>query len=97
MQGPWCIVGNFNAILYKEDRIGGDEVTAHELSELNNVLDHCELQQMRSVGPYHSWTNSTVSSRIDRALIIGSWHGTFDFSQDTYMSHGLSDHTPILL
>ena len=24
---PWCIIGDFNSILYKEDRIGGGDVS----------------------------------------------------------------------
>jgi len=28
---PWCIMGDFNAVIHREDRIGGDEVTEHEM------------------------------------------------------------------
>ncbi|KAJ8419423.1 hypothetical protein Cgig2_014910 [Carnegiea gigantea] len=60
------------------------------------MLDHCELQEMRSAGAYYSWTNKVVRSRIDRAFIDSLWHETFDFTQVTYMANGLSDHTPLL-
>ncbi|KAJ8424088.1 hypothetical protein Cgig2_008477 [Carnegiea gigantea] len=50
---PWCVIGDFNAILYKEDRMGGDEVRMAELLDLKSFVDTCELQEMRSIGPYY--------------------------------------------
>jgi len=38
MSEAWCILGNYNSILYKEDRMGGNEVANHELEDLNNLL-----------------------------------------------------------
>ncbi|KAJ8425110.1 hypothetical protein Cgig2_015888 [Carnegiea gigantea] len=39
----WCIIGDFNSILYKEDRMGGTEVQDHEAQDLTNLLDNYDL------------------------------------------------------
>ncbi|KAJ8419338.1 LOW QUALITY PROTEIN: hypothetical protein Cgig2_024013 [Carnegiea gigantea] len=39
----WCILGDFNSILYKEDRMGGIEVQDHEVQDLSNLLELCDL------------------------------------------------------
>ncbi|KAJ8420079.1 hypothetical protein Cgig2_019935 [Carnegiea gigantea] len=60
MTEAWCILGDFNAVLYKEDIRGGN-------------------------------------SRIDRALINIHWYEVFEFTQNHYLTNGLSDHTPMLI
>jgi len=47
MTKAWCILGDFNSVLYKEDRMGDNEISDHELEDLNNLLHTCELQEMR--------------------------------------------------
>ena len=39
----WCILGDFNSVLYKEDRMGGIEIQDHEVQYLANLLDSCDL------------------------------------------------------
>ncbi|KAJ8426152.1 hypothetical protein Cgig2_024357 [Carnegiea gigantea] len=46
----WCILGDFNTILCKEDRLGGDAVTDQDTKELSQFMDQCELIEMRSIG-----------------------------------------------
>jgi len=60
MTKAWCIIGDFNAVLHKDDRIGGNKVTDHEVNELQCLLDHCELQELYSRGSFYSWTNKRV-------------------------------------
>ncbi|KAJ8435302.1 hypothetical protein Cgig2_026394 [Carnegiea gigantea] len=49
----WCILGDFNAILYKEDR------KDTETREMAEFIEYGELHEMRWHGPYYSWTNKT--------------------------------------
>ncbi|KAJ8425230.1 hypothetical protein Cgig2_019119 [Carnegiea gigantea] len=46
---------------------------------------------------YYSWTNKTIWSRIDKALINIHWYEVFDFIQNQYLTNGLSDHTPMMI
>jgi len=93
----WCILGDFNSILYKEDRIGGDAVTEHATREFHNCIDQCELHELTCSGPYYSWTNKSIWSRIDRVFINNYWLNHFDFTHIKYLANGLSDHTTLLV
>ncbi|KAJ8425485.1 hypothetical protein Cgig2_023901 [Carnegiea gigantea] len=97
IQEPWCIIGDFNSILYKEDRIGGGDVLLQDIKDMNEFMDSCEMHEMRSIGPYYSWTNKTIMSRIDRALINEMWSIHFNFTQVRYKANSLSDHTPLVV
>ncbi|KAJ8419475.1 hypothetical protein Cgig2_021815 [Carnegiea gigantea] len=77
----WCIIGDFNSILYREDRIRGNEVTEYEIQELTSFMEDCD----------------TISSRIDRVLINGLWHEVFDYTTVKYLTNGLLDHTSMLI
>jgi len=48
-------------------------------------------------GAYYTWSNKTVWSRIDRALISGYWHDPFDYGHVKFAANGLSDHSPIII
>ncbi|KAJ8419449.1 hypothetical protein Cgig2_023655 [Carnegiea gigantea] len=93
----WCIMGDFNAVLRWEDRIGGDIVTEHELMELKSLLEACELHELHTMGPYYTWINKTVWSRLDRVLLNTYWYAGFDYTYAQNIPMGLSDHTPILM
>ena len=91
------MIGDFNAIMYKEDRIGRDEVLMADIKDMRSFLESCELQELRYIGPHYSWTNRVVRSRIDRALVNVYWYDKFNFTQVKYEANGLSDHTPLLV
>ena len=62
----WCVLGDFNTILRKEDRMDGDEVEDYELQELQSCFNSCELTEMPYLGAYYTWSNKTIWSRIDK-------------------------------
>ncbi|KAJ8432351.1 LOW QUALITY PROTEIN: hypothetical protein Cgig2_014970 [Carnegiea gigantea] len=69
--GGWMVIGNFNAILQGQDRLGGDEVHDNEVRDFENALSN--LTEVRSFGSYYSWSNKgrngkRIWSRIDRAF-----------------------------
>jgi len=69
MTEAWCILGDFNSVLYKEDRMGGNKIQDQELRDFTNTFEICELREIIWTGAYYSWTNKTIWSRIDRVLI----------------------------
>ncbi|KAJ8419624.1 hypothetical protein Cgig2_007643 [Carnegiea gigantea] len=90
MNEAWCVLGDFNSMLYSGDRIGGNPIQDHEVKSFTECIHSCGLQELPSKGSYFSWTNKTIWSRIDRAFVNTLY-------QVLYMSHSLSDHTPLLL
>jgi len=77
--------------------MGGIEVQDHEIQHFSECIFDCGLQELKFKGPYLTWTNKTIWSRIDRAFVNSFWYTQFDYGQVTYLSNILSDHTSMLI
>ncbi|KAJ8420587.1 hypothetical protein Cgig2_032285 [Carnegiea gigantea] len=88
-----CILGDFNVLLYKEDRRGGNDIQDTEIREMAEFIKY----ELRWNGAYYSWTNKTVWSRIDRTLVNIHCYEISDFTQNHYLANVLSDHSPMLI
>ena len=95
--GAWCLVGDFNTILSKDDRYGGNEVVNHDIQQLSAFMANCEVLEMPSLGVFFTWTNTTLWSKIDCVFINSLWYEVFDYTLAKFLPPGLSDHTPILI
>lgn len=70
--GPWVVVGDFNEVRNRGDRIG-----ARARVSLANMED-ASLYELQSLGESMSWHNmrkgeEMISSKIDRAFINDAW------------------------
>ncbi|XP_074300467.1 uncharacterized protein LOC141631738 [Silene latifolia] len=70
--GPWLVMGDFNNVLFMDERIGS-QVTDAEVKGFQNCVDVCGLYDLVSTGAYFTWNNkqkgdARVFSRIDRVL-----------------------------
>ncbi|KAJ8427844.1 hypothetical protein Cgig2_017892 [Carnegiea gigantea] len=79
------------------DRMEGTEVQLHEIKSFSDCITTCELQKLRNNGPYYTWTNKTIWTRIDTVFVNIYWYNAFDICQLTYMANSLSDHTAMVL
>ena len=43
MQMAWGVVGDFNATLYPEERLGGEKINPTKLTDFATCLEECEL------------------------------------------------------
>ncbi|XP_070046258.1 uncharacterized protein [Nicotiana tomentosiformis] len=98
VKGPWAIMGDFNSILSREDRVGSS-VTMTEIREFKKCMEEFSTQDMRSSGAYYTWSNkqpgyNRVMSRIDRVLVNYEWMIQLPASEVHYMQPGLYDHSP---
>ena len=55
--GAWCVLGDFNAVLHIQDRIGGDDIQDADIKDFADCLTDCELMEIRSSGAYYSWSS----------------------------------------
>ncbi|KAJ8419905.1 hypothetical protein Cgig2_028769 [Carnegiea gigantea] len=56
-----------------------------------------KIQEMRSGGPYFTWINKIIWTRIDRVFVNAYWYDQFDFSQAIYMANSFSDHRTMVI
>ena len=49
------ILGDFNAVLYLGDRVGGTEEQQSKVQSFGDCINACELQELRSNGLYFTW------------------------------------------
>ena len=97
MDEAWCILGDFNSVLHQGDRMGGTDIQDSEIKSFADCISTCELQEMHCKGPYFSWTNKIIWTRIDRVFVNVYWYDLYGFSQVTYMANVLSDHTALVI
>lgn len=46
MQGPWCILGDFNNVMTAQDRVGGRLVTEAEYRDLHVMMNFTGMSEM---------------------------------------------------
>lgn len=89
MEGAWCLMGDFNSLISKDDGICGNEVQDHELRELTLLLESCALHEPKSTGAYFSWKNRRIWSHIDHVFLNDYWYEVFDYTHSYYMTYSL--------
>ncbi|XP_074310208.1 uncharacterized protein LOC141645964 [Silene latifolia] len=92
VQDPWIVMGDFNAIMYANERLGG-LVKDEEMVPFQDTVAECELQDLKSYGAFFTWNNkqpseTRVFSRIDRALVNDCW---LNLWRDYYASFTTED------
>lgn len=71
---PWNVMGDFNAVIWTNEKDGGCSPSLQAMQEFNNYIGNCALQELHLEGPTHTWSNSNSSltqifCRLDRALV----------------------------
>lgn len=69
IQSLWLIMGDFNAILQLDDRMGESAIHDIAVKDFEEFSGSIGLTVMKTMGRFYTWTNSHIHSRIDRALV----------------------------
>jgi len=91
------IMGDFNSVLYPNERLGGNDIEEGDIYDFARCMQRCESHEMRSTGAFDSWTNKTIWLRIDRMVVNDLWYIVGDYIHLEYVNEALSDHTPLIL
>ncbi|KAF7848333.1 hypothetical protein BT93_L2086 [Corymbia citriodora subsp. variegata] len=98
---PWMVAGDFNAIKDSSDRMGSPDVWLPAFDDFKQCLDQAELFDLRYVGFRFTWSTSSGTRRkqrkIDRVLVNNCWSSAFSFLEASFLTPGLSDHTPMVV
>ena len=100
---PWILLGDFNDMIYEEEKLGGLLVNRTCIAAFRNCLDKCGLIDLGFHGPRFTWTNksptwqSTIKERLDRGLGNADWTLLFPSTEIHHLPRVKSNHCLIML
>ncbi|CAK8578493.1 unnamed protein product [Lathyrus sativus] len=101
IQGPWCVVGDYNNVTKAQDRLGGNVVTEKEYEDLIKMMWNIDLSEMDSIGDHFTWSNKQAASpiyyRIDRVLGNTDWFMNNMEIMLKILPPNISDHAMLYL
>jgi exonuclease III len=100
--GPWLLLGDFNAILSAADKCGGRSFGSSSHLDFVNFVQTNALVDLGFVGNNFTWSNhrhgrANIRERLDRGLANQGWVSLFPNSLINHFLAVNSDHCPILL
>jgi exonuclease III len=100
-RGRWCIIGDFNAVLYPEERRGvNTEVYSNlEMTGFRSFLEDVDLVDLPLIGRRYTWyhANGVAMSRIDRGWVSPEWMEEWGDCSIWVCARDVSDHCPLVL
>ncbi|XP_026410369.1 uncharacterized protein LOC113305563 [Papaver somniferum] len=101
MNKPWLILGDFNTLLYVDEKRGCRQPNISAMNEFQDCVDFCDLVQAPKSGLGFSWCNGRVGNKriicnLDRALFNLKWLEKFNSWSYKVGTRGISDHGPII-
>ncbi|XP_062075390.1 uncharacterized protein LOC133779445 [Humulus lupulus] len=101
VKGPWIVMGDFNDILAKEERIG-NRVRYKTSTDFIDCVANCQLEDVKYSGNFYTWCNKQygedrIYSKIDRVLANQVWLSLFPDAETVFLNEGPFDHTLAVL
>ena len=95
MQGePYLISGDFNAIMHVDERRGRKKPDNREMDGPIRACARLGIQDTPCTGCTFTWSNGTVFSKIDRAMVNQEWQDKGFIVNTTFMPPGFqTDHS----
>jgi hypothetical protein len=94
---PWLVIGDFNEIMYSDEKEGGNPRPLRMMQEFRDCLSACELHDMGHTGDKFTWRRGEVRERLDRAVCNSDWNALFPLASVSNEPHFRSDHRPVLV
>lgn len=89
---PWCLVGDFNQILYTHEKEGGVPFSPVACSSFTNCINRCHLVDLGYKGHPFTWKRGDLKERLDRVLCTTSWQALFPNCSNTHLPLMSFDH-----
>ncbi|KAL8125037.1 hypothetical protein AgCh_012638 [Apium graveolens] len=99
---PWCILGDFNDMLFEFEKVGGRPQPRYLLEGFHATISDCGLQDLGFTGCQYTWerfrgTPAWIQERLDRGLANQQWRQLFPNAVIQVLEVSTSDHLPLLL
>lgn len=99
---PWCIAGDFNDMVFADEKKGGRQHPKKLLEGFNQTLRDCSLYDLGFVGEKYTWekfrgSNRWVQERLDRGLANKEWIEYFPNVEARVLEVSTSDHLPVCI
>lgn len=102
MEGPWLVGGDFNIILYEEEKYSGLQVYIREVEDFVGCINMCKLSDLEFNGSLYTWWNrrsdeACIFKRLDRCLGNQQFQDLFPSLEIEHSIKYGSDHAHLLL
>lgn len=99
---PWCIIGDFNDMLFADEKKGGRVHPRSLLVGFGDTIVSCGLTDLGYKGEKFTCeksrgNNGWVQERLDRGLANNSWRNMFPMAEVQVLELATSDHLPFFL
>lgn len=99
---PWCIVGDFNDMLFSSDKRGAHPHPRSLLEGFGRAIEDSLLTEVDLCGGSFTWEKSRgkenwVQERLDRAFANVDWWAKFPLCKLSVCVAPVSDHNPVFL
>lgn len=73
IEGPWCVGGDFNQVLYSHEKPGGALVNEATCASFTHCVNTYHLIDLGFYGQPFTWKRGEPKQRIDRDLCNADW------------------------
>lgn len=94
---PWCVAGDFNAVLHAHEKEGGGAFNQRAGQSFAQCIYDCSLVDLGYKGPLFTWRSGSLRERLDRALANTQWQTLFPNVSVVNLPLLTSDHCAIWL
>ncbi|XP_074369678.1 uncharacterized protein LOC141711143 [Apium graveolens] len=99
---PWCILRDFNDMMYRDEKMGGRDHTRDLLLGFTATINDCGLRDLGFVGEKYTWERSRgkpnwIQERLDRGFADQRWQTLFPLAEVLVIEVATSDHLPLFL
>lgn len=99
---PWCVLGDFNDMLFDFEKQGGRPQPRSLLEGFTNTIIDCRLEDLGFNGCEFTWERSRgiakwIQERLDMGLTNQRWRQLFPNAEVLVLEVSTSDHLPLIL
>ncbi|XP_019171082.1 PREDICTED: uncharacterized protein LOC109166644 [Ipomoea nil] len=98
----WVVIGDFNDLLYQNEKRGGNPHPNSLLHYFGEAIEDCGLAQLPMNGYPYTWekgkgTENWMEEKLDKVLVTNEWRGIVTGAKVMNLRTRKSDHSALFL